>query len=475
MKKKTIALFLTTVLCLSLLVVPAGAFQAAGTWVSTSAELDGELYAIEEIWETGIEFTLNNDNETGSMDFQEGDGPFPIGYFIEGDEILLYDDEDGSLYGMIDGEEIWLDMSTEDYDLWVCFERSGGASQTVPSTPGSQTTAPAETTASFTDVKSSDWFYGDVTDVQRYGIINGVGNGRFDPQGTLSLAQAITMAARTHAYLRGQTIENYGSVWYQPYVDFAAQKGICSAGEFGTNYNAACSRLTMALLFARVVPSDTKTVINDIKTLPDVTYSSKTAPVYDLYRYGILTGSDAQGSFKPDKSITRAETAAILNRVLDTGKRKKVELKESNLIPDQLDISKVWDTTTREAKFYPEFEGRMGLSLAFFSNYELYGHYYLDESGYVVPFKGTYSCKGDQLTIKCLWDDAGEGTAVTETYTFSVQISSGTLVLTQTSAKGFLDDHRKGTVLRFTPAQGWISTASELKSHVLDSWGYGPQ
>ncbi len=330
MKKRVLAVLLSCIMLAGLIPFSVSAAEYTGTWRSTYVEINGELYAGEDVLDSELEIVLHADG-SGSMDFGDEDGAFDIVYYIEDGYIELYDGED-TLDGEIDGSEMCLYIPNDEDEIWVCLEPQGSAA--VPESSHASASA-SQGSASFTDVKSSDWFYGDVTDVQRYGIINGVGNNRFDPQGTLSLAQAITMAARTHAYLRGQTIENYGSVWYQPYVDFAAQKGICSAGEFGTNYNAPCSRLTMALLFARIVPADTKSVLNDIKTLPDVTYSSKTAPVYDLYRYGILTGSDAYGSFNPDKSITRAETAAILNRVLDTGKRKTVHLAEK---PAQLSL-----------------------------------------------------------------------------------------------------------------------------------------
>ena len=103
--------------------------------------------------------------------------------------------------------------------------------------------------AAFSDVPSTAWYAGDVNDVQKYGVIVGVGNNRFDPNGTLTLAQAVTMAARVKA--DGDKNIPAGrnpSPWYQPYADYAADNGICRRGEFG-DYNAPCSRLTMSTLF----------------------------------------------------------------------------------------------------------------------------------------------------------------------------------------------------------------------------------
>lgn len=108
------------------------------------------------------------------------------------------------------------------------------------------------------------------------------------------------------------------------YVQYASEKGIFTAGEFGPDYTVACSRLNMAKLFARVVTQE-KT-LNNVTALPDVENNSANASVFYLYNQGILTGSDAYGTFKPYSQITRSEAAAILNRVLDTSKRKTVSL-----------------------------------------------------------------------------------------------------------------------------------------------------
>ena len=57
--------------------------------------------------------------------------------------------------------------------------------------------------------------------------------------------------------------------------------------------------------------------------------SGSNESVFYLYNQGVLTGSDAYGTFNPYSQITRAETAAILNRVLDTSKRKTFTLTDT--------------------------------------------------------------------------------------------------------------------------------------------------
>lgn len=181
--------------------------------------------------------------------------------------------------------------------------------------------------AAFSDVPGSAWYAQDVAAVQKYGILDGTGNGKFSPDGNLTLAQAITMAARTYAYSNHETIPHTGgSAWYSDYIQYAAEKGICAAGEFGTAYNNYCNRLTMAKLFARVIPAGTDQAINDVTSLPDVQAVPENQAVFDLYQLGILTGSDKYGTFHPYQYIKRSETAAILNRVLNMENRKSFVL-----------------------------------------------------------------------------------------------------------------------------------------------------
>ena len=48
--------------------------------------------------------------------------------------------------------------------------------------------------------------------------------------------------------------------------------------------------------------------------------------IYKFYRSGILTGTDAAGTFNGSRTIQRSEAAAILTRMYDSGKRKSIAL-----------------------------------------------------------------------------------------------------------------------------------------------------
>ena len=57
-------------------------------------------------------------------------------------------------------------------------------------------------------------------------------------------------------------------------------------------------------------------------SVPDVTEDTQDADsILRLYRSGILTGVDASGRFHGDGTLTRAQAAVMLSRVLDPGLR----------------------------------------------------------------------------------------------------------------------------------------------------------
>ena len=181
--------------------------------------------------------------------------------------------------------------------------------------------------AGFSDVPSNAWYAQDVNDVQEAGILKGVGDGKFNPTGNMTLAEAIVLASRTYAMLHQEEISNTNdNPWYWGYLQYADQKGICRNAEFGTSYNLYCNRLTMAYLFSRVIPEDTLDERNVIETIPDVMNVKENSGIYLLYRLGVLAGNDQYGYFQPYQKVTRAEVAAILNRVIHAEKRKSFSL-----------------------------------------------------------------------------------------------------------------------------------------------------
>ena len=169
------------------------------------------------------------------------------------------------------------------------------------------------------------WYAADVQKAVELGIMNGKGDGTFDPTGTLSLAEAVTMAAKACSIYTGGKFTPGGSPWYENAVHYAEQEGIILSGEY-VDYTQPATRADMAGMFNYVLFNRDMTRINRIASIPDVNaHTSYVDSIYRLYNAGILSG-DATGAFHPDDSVTRAEAAAIINRLADPASRKTLNL-----------------------------------------------------------------------------------------------------------------------------------------------------
>ena len=96
-----------------------------------------------------------------------------------------------------------------------------------------------------------------------------------------------------------------------PYADYtdAQMNATVTRAEFVHIFHAATDDL-------REMNTVADNAIPDVKTR-----AAFAAEIYDFYRAGVLTGSDANGTFHPADSIKRSEGAAILIRMYDSSTR----------------------------------------------------------------------------------------------------------------------------------------------------------
>ena len=187
-------------------------------------------------------------------------------------------------------------------------------------------------TGLFIDVKESAWFAENVKRAYEYGLMNGTGTTTFNPDDNITIAETITIASRICSIYNGDNqpfarINN--APWYQPYVNYAQQKGIIPMQNSISKYNDYATKLEFAQILANALPDEALKEKNDIKdnAIPDVNSSTQGAAyVYQLYRAGVLTGNDSSGRFFPSSYITRAETAAVVSRMADPALRMETLL-----------------------------------------------------------------------------------------------------------------------------------------------------
>ena len=184
----------------------------------------------------------------------------------------------------------------------------------------------------FADVPSDSWYYSSVKAAWENGLIDGVTVNEFKPNATLTVAQTIKLAAALHQLDRtGEvSLKNGGANWYDSYVNYAVTNGIIEkdyANYTKAQMNAPVTRGEFVHIFHGA--EEAYKAINTVadNAIPDVNTTDKFAPeIYEFYRAGILTGSDAKGTFHSASTIKRSEAAAILLRMFEASARKSIIL-----------------------------------------------------------------------------------------------------------------------------------------------------
>ena len=177
---------------------------------------------------------------------------------------------------------------------------------------------------------AGQWYTDSVKQAFELGLMVGESDNTFKPQDNVTVAQAITMAARVHSiYTTGAESFQPSGIWYQVYLDYAFQNGIISYAYYNSDVTQTATRARFAEIFANALPAEALSPINKVTegAIPDVPASAYDAGhVYKLYRAGILSGSDVNGTFSPDSYITRQEAAAIVSRMAESSSRVKFTL-----------------------------------------------------------------------------------------------------------------------------------------------------
>lgn len=184
----------------------------------------------------------------------------------------------------------------------------------------------------FVDIPSDSWYYSSVKAAWENGLIDGVTANEFKPNATLTLAQTIKLAAALHQLDRtGEvSLKNSGANWYDSYVNYAVVNGIIEknyANYTKAQMNAPVTRGEFVHIFHGA--EEAYKAINTVadNAIPDVKTTDKFAPeIYEFYRAGILTGSDAKGTFHSASTIKRSEAAAILLRMFEASARVSIDL-----------------------------------------------------------------------------------------------------------------------------------------------------
>lgn len=174
----------------------------------------------------------------------------------------------------------------------------------------------------YTDVKESDYFYVEVLFATGKGIINGIGNGEFNPQGILTVAQAIKISACINANHYEKDIEPYDNPnhWADAYYDYAVENGIIKESDFSrADFDKPITRDKLFYIFANTLPDSEYIEINETELAPKKDMADY---VEKLFCAGIVVGNE--NGFELENNITRADTTILISRMCAYSRRQFV-------------------------------------------------------------------------------------------------------------------------------------------------------
>lgn len=214
----------------------------------------------------------------------------------------------------------------------------------------------------YTDVNSKHWAHEAVKAMSDKTIIKGYPNGSFQPNHTVTYGEFIKMA------MIADTGEDAGNAaaghWATNYYNKALEQKYFTVNNIGSfQLGSSITRGDMALIISSILGDVKIENYNEIqKGISDVSYQTKHE--YDItkaYAYGILTGY-TDNTFKPDKTLTRAESAMVIYRLVDESKRelpgggKEEPVKAFKIVntADYVDVSTVKNVKTSNTGDFTE-------------------------------------------------------------------------------------------------------------------------
>ena len=176
----------------------------------------------------------------------------------------------------------------------------------------------------FDDLDGVDWAKESILYLKDKGIVNGKGDGHFCPEDYITREEYITMVVSALEIFNEYAVCSFEDAqteqWYYPYVASAYENGIVDGideNNFGigmpiTRQDAAVmSCRALEFIEVSLKKADDVTAFKDDTEISDYARDA----VYDMNRAGVISGYEDE-TFRPGESITRAETACVIYRVL---------------------------------------------------------------------------------------------------------------------------------------------------------------
>lgn len=180
---------------------------------------------------------------------------------------------------------------------------------------------------SFCDVSSNDWYYPYVTDLSDQMIVSGYEDGCFKPNQPVTRAEFMKMAMKAlgkaaainSSYQPFKDVPPIYDAWYSEDINMADMLGYVDGYSDGTFHpNALITRAEAVQILYNMsnqLPS-VNVIYQPLESLISFNDVHKTdwffTPVVAAYHYNLVKGATPT-TFEPNRNITRAEAAKIIN------------------------------------------------------------------------------------------------------------------------------------------------------------------
>ena len=197
-------------------------------------------------------------------------------------------------------------------------DRPGGGG-TIIIAPKNPPDSNTEEKLTFSDIPTDHWAYDSVKRLYKEGIISGVDDSSFDPDGNLTREQLVKMLVIAFGIPEREETR-FSDVlhdsWHYTYVGGAYQSGIVlgiNDDLFGIGQTV--KRQDAAVMIYRIIKDKLPSAQNTSKFTDDGDISGYAADaVYAMQSAGLINGYD--GMFNPLGDITRAEAARLIASVI---------------------------------------------------------------------------------------------------------------------------------------------------------------
>ncbi|SDX57206.1 glycoside hydrolase family 3 N-terminal domain-containing protein [Paenibacillus sp. CF384] len=202
-------------------------------------------------------------------------------------------------------------------------------------------TAAGATGDQFMDLKGAQWAADSITYMAKRGTVAGYGNGIFKPEGAVTRAQAVTFMVRElYPQQLADSDQTYTDVprshpFYKE-ISVAARMGLAGGFPDGSFHpDAPVSRAETAAFLTRAyaLQSGERAV-----SLSDTATHWAAAPIGVMSSNGLI-GGYADGAYRPDKSVTRAEFAVFMTRVIRFERANAIQAQDWDKLMSYMTVS----------------------------------------------------------------------------------------------------------------------------------------